>query len=1193
MEKKAVIKFGLFLDSEVSFDNTEFTSFLSLDKNNVFGSTMNQIAKIDGKNIKNRTYFPFSAATIIKEYELIVGIEIRASQIFIFHMRDITYPLISGFPTNQMNISHLIYSPKSSILATCGNRIKTWNIHITQQGRESDLLLPTIKVTERCVFKGNFRIGTMNPPGFDYTNEYIFLPTEEGVRSFTLDGVPLVLISKFPFSMSTVYSYNELAEVLFTYDPTQGSCVWSKTGTLIKRIPFGGQSITYCNFLNSEDLLIMNSEGSLFILNIISNKSLFCYSPPYLPSAVFISDRKDDQLIGLAVGTSLQILRVSFPWSVWASNVTKANRMIRCEKRDEAARILVQTQNSFAKIYSPKDATLLTVATPLEALTPSSYFYDRESETLFMVLDNGQVYLLDAMKSPCAEKKRLSLHATNICSCKYLDQNAYVISHLIGDITFYDTNFEQIKHFSLTNMRIYSIFYVESNNCILVHFSSEVVLFSCEKFEIIARTAIAEAQISGFNRSFVIFGDKEGNIQSVSIKGKFLTPAKQFKAHVTEITSFSFANSFWISTSIDGIILIWDYNFNKTNKINSPFPVYSACSINGNRDVILALDTVLMRINGSMLFQEEDAVDKKYDNFNEKDDPLALKFEQIAETNEQSNTEAIPKALSKKIQNFKKVLLEHQIQQQQQFGLIDTNHPNIPRSNNREKIIEEMQRQLGLYELNQTKDEPPIPKFEAVIKPKPEPSNEAVVEPPKPPKYEVNTHFKRHKAKKIIKKKRHAAPLAKEVVNEEDLKPYISAKNQAMLDSLDCTLNINELPEEEEEEKIEEEPTETIPLDNKSTYLPKRLRMKLYPNLQIPEIKVEEPAKTPLPSAPSPIIPVPPSMPIPRMSFPNRKSRPSRKNSIKVKPKKIRQLTPPTVRRVFTQKPLSFEIRAQTPSLKYLEFDYKLHKFVEVIDVTNVKDFNKSKKLKKKKQRRRTISIKRPPPIFISESRTKNSSMTYNKIRKSSTMSVPTIPYQSVPTTPTIQYRPFVVTKKEDISEKSLVEYNHEQPKIKLEEESIEWLAQQLRKHHEDEEKAKPKPQKKAKPPPELPKKKTLKLSDTIRRIREIEQSLVEPEKDLLVWRGVPRKLPRYQVYDIDQDEDEQKSTLANDDEKRNNSSLSEIRKKKVERMQKIMTQRRPIVRKTNNRSNQLWLEKNTIYSHSHTLPAKTGVKYS
>lgn len=96
------------------------------------------------------------------------------------------------------------------------------------------------------------------------------------------------------------------------------------------------------------------------------------------------------------------------------------------------------------------------------------------------------------------------------------------------------------------------------------------------------------------------------------------------KMHDSAITGLSLGSVFFVSSSLDKTLRVWNRkDFTLRCIIILPLPLKSCCVLNGKRDVLVATEKEIMIVSGTYLFDGQiDPEDIVYDNYDQKQDSL-------------------------------------------------------------------------------------------------------------------------------------------------------------------------------------------------------------------------------------------------------------------------------------------------------------------------------------------------------------------------------------------------------------------------------------------------------------------------------------------------------------------------------------------------------------------------------------------
>ena len=717
MESCKIIKFGIFDDFSHQFKRNTITNILPLNFKELIVSTTEEILIIEKKAVKMRYPLKFSTFTIIPDVDLLIGITPKKGDFNIYQISDLykAYKLnnsnviknacIGKFPTSQAGITHVFYSPKSNCIITIGSGIKVFNIQYKESDNPKEK--PTISITKKSSFATSYASSSMTPPAFIKDAELILLPTESGIYAYSLSGLKVCRCSKYPASIKTIYAtYSSkpnknasltpipssniekkehliLSKKILTYDMNEGMNLWHNKGQLITHYDTIRSSVLSIIFIDDENAICINSCHILFYLNIKTGKTFYYMNLERNPTRLILTYIKGEPILCACFGSYLRALKLVIPWRVWNLNLEQTLSIRRYDRFMSAARILIDGENSFIKLYSPRDGSQLPFAKPKDSVHPVSYLYNRgiieshifnseqltyepkivqigvESEgklardALYVALQNGQILSYDTSTSICEEVAKMNFKIAFMTVCRFHSienttqtkpgktdndgfQWGYAISSENGELFILDYfSMEEIGHFTVLDDTLTQMSFDFESDLIVMVFSQKTVLFDLEKGKIVDNVAAVANRVTSLFGNFLMYGYDSGHIRRIGIENKrFVTynsenkvvPKEKYdssmiKPHSCPITGFSFAQKVWISSGLDGNVILWNYEFNILYKIHLPLPLRSCLIMNGRCEILVATATEIMQIKNRPLLKylkKDEKIDlevKEIDNF--------------------------------------------------------------------------------------------------------------------------------------------------------------------------------------------------------------------------------------------------------------------------------------------------------------------------------------------------------------------------------------------------------------------------------------------------------------------------------------------------------------------------------------------------------------------------------------------------
>ena len=673
--EKSNVRFGIFDDPSPPLGVVRTTCVYPVSSRQFLATTQKGFFRYEDREVKQFYKYKCSVSVFIPELEAVVGLVQNTNTFigFLLNSNDKDPPILEGCDAKHVGVFHMVYSPKSHVILTVGNGVKAWNLTSTRWTNRITALPPKLDISFRCEFAPEYQTSILNPPVFDYDSECILLPTENGLKPFDINGVPQKPVSLFPsvsanpkeakipspvntavYTMWQKQTPEKVKKTYLTSDPDNGLCMWMENCKLRKRIHTTNPIILMLNFLDPENAIFMDSRGTLFLLNIKTEKAFPCYVLPKLPMHIYVDKMLYGIIITCCMDMTLQVMHVEIPWTLFAGNVKRAHSIHRCPKLNESARVLVITDNSFVKVFSPLDGGQLTAATPVSTSQPYSALYDRgiiinqeydiakkqpiityekttgEGEDvrdqLFAVLANGSLVCFDTGTQPAEEIFCMDMRASFIRLVKFEDRFCYAIAAKDSDFYIYDYNtLKPIKRFTVLKEPILAFHYHQKSGLYLLMFPQEIVLFDVSRNNFVSRVNIQTSDVTGFHEDHFFIGYKTGHITWLKIvDGELKVSPSESKQrpHMDQVTSFSFGDSFWMTSSLDQTVQLWDYNMMGIVRLELPVPIFSTCPLNGKKDILLATEYEIMLIKGDTIFDEKefDPEIPELDNYDKKKD---------------------------------------------------------------------------------------------------------------------------------------------------------------------------------------------------------------------------------------------------------------------------------------------------------------------------------------------------------------------------------------------------------------------------------------------------------------------------------------------------------------------------------------------------------------------------------------------
>jgi hypothetical protein len=478
--KHAHLSWGIRPSSSLSFGTSTVYKCIPLNSFEYVVLATNKIALVDRHTIKSTAPLNLSCAVYISRLEIICGVIATTSSFVFLRPYDLPHPIHTDFRTQQIPTYHIICSRRHTTLVTVGDNIRIWDFICRLPARLSISVRPTISITARATLPFTFESDLVNPPGYDYEWDRVFVPTSGGFVSLTLDGSGARHASKLPSSARTVAAYDGDRHCLVTADPVEGVCEWTINGTFSRRYYVGQSSVLCLRILNRSFVVYVDTKLNTFILDIATSRLFQCGVLRDKPMSV---DLADDRLI-VGVNSWVDFYDVVVPCTLWARNISRPSLILCCPRPECAARVVILTDNSFANFLSPRTGLHVTTASTTNGFPIANVLYERTPhlDQLFVVQEDGSVSLFSTGEFPCEFIRRWELNAATVMPVLYLEELSYCVATISGELLICNyASFAPVKRFLVQSGRMRRAHYDAVYRTILMMYDEQIVRYDIKK----------------------------------------------------------------------------------------------------------------------------------------------------------------------------------------------------------------------------------------------------------------------------------------------------------------------------------------------------------------------------------------------------------------------------------------------------------------------------------------------------------------------------------------------------------------------------------------------------------------------------------------------------------------------------------------------------------------------------------------
>ena len=676
-EKKKIISFGLEEELRGVYGTGSIGSVYPINSREHILTTTRNLYKIEKSQIKKCLPYQFLVTCYIPEYQLIVGYSSHGSELFVLEDRDLEHPVTAHFQTEHNGVFHILFSERSSLIVLVGSGVSVWEINVTIPDTFVSGAKPIVEIKLRSRFAQEYETVIMNSPCFDYQRELLFLATQDGVCAFNMDGDLVRHVTRAVVGSNSVFGYSQKLRRVMTVDQDSVISLWDFDGYNCGTFSISASVFFSVQFLDEEHVLLMNAKGIMFILNLKTRKSFHVYTAEKLPNRLIVQ-REPELTVILTFQSAALFLKVTLPWKMWTENIIMPKSIRRVPKLHEAARVIVHTNDSFIRMLSPVTKKIITVATTKSLALPSYVAYDRgclvyyvkkqqkgdfpfgaereateqieclnvdlptsqfdceifpggKRDELFMIMTNGFLCRFDTGSDPCKELMAQDLKAGVVTA--FFDQKGgwgYAVCSPRGEAFLCDyNNLKVLKRFRVTPYAVEAcnVFFSPMFGVIVFLYVSGAYVYNVNTGLITQNMPLKASRQSHMFGNYIFIGHDNGTIDILELQDGILVAVSMSsdqQIHSEGVSGMAFSPSFWISASLDGSVVLWDYNFMILGRIVLPEPIYACEILNGKKDIVVGTNSEIMIISGAEVFGEDCAEDENelLDNFDGKIDVL-------------------------------------------------------------------------------------------------------------------------------------------------------------------------------------------------------------------------------------------------------------------------------------------------------------------------------------------------------------------------------------------------------------------------------------------------------------------------------------------------------------------------------------------------------------------------------------------
>lgn len=563
-----------------------------------FASCNCGIFEICGNEEKMICNIKLVSSLYICQYDMCIGI-LESSYEFVFiDINDNGCVHRSGVFSPEKSMCRLVFYPLHNVLLHIGSGFTSWKIQKA---------FPFFTIDFYGSFSCSYNVYFTNPLCYNINIGTILMPTPTGIMMYTLLGEEFMIQSKYPTTSDTLFSYYCDTNEVVTYDITFGICLWDSKANLLNQYDLGFLRFISISFINPQFLLCIDSQFSVYILNLKNKKHYYCGDVLKGYSRIHILCT-NPFMFSLSKGSTFETYNVTIPFHIWNIGIDRTCKIINKHPCNFSEPVIIENKFSLS-LYSSDTSSQLSQFLPNEgySIISSSFVSidEGKSSHINIVLDDGSLYRIKQFDGAKKIEGRYSLNACLVYT--YIEDK--IVHEIIGTRTGYlytncSDNFNNYRCISINNEPIQVVSYDSINKGFLILCSSIVYYINNEYIlgEIIQ---IDVDYTCCLHNNRIYIGKTSGQLDVIEVRdshGISISKNPEICYHSGKVISFSFSPTFWISCGIDNSIQLWDYNNINFSTVTLPFSICSCYILNSNRDILIISNKECVKIDGSIVF---------------------------------------------------------------------------------------------------------------------------------------------------------------------------------------------------------------------------------------------------------------------------------------------------------------------------------------------------------------------------------------------------------------------------------------------------------------------------------------------------------------------------------------------------------------------------------------------------------------
>ncbi|OHT15491.1 hypothetical protein TRFO_02798 [Tritrichomonas foetus] len=630
-----MLRWGIKEEFSEEIGNSILLCACPTSQNSVVCSSHHRTFVIKNSQIHFSLPIAFSAIFYIPSEDLVIASTVGIPCLQIFASANPAQFLLQEFMLHQPVVHQIYCSLDSNILVTIGAEIKVWDFKMIKGSTVN------FEIKLRSHFKGSPLCNGMNLVKVDDKRHRIFVPHLNGFILYSFNGeilenqpnfsgllfnavAMLPTPRKYPGLDLSYQYFIDIYKKLVAVDKYGNIKIWHRSGKPLFMIPsISSAPVFYIEFINSEFVITVNTNGDIFINDLKTSKG----------KVVFKIDRKPDwvnfftypePIILVIVSRKLYVFRLNIFWKLFYRPIQKVQSISRICSPTFSSRIGLNTSDGCLFLISPKTQELIGSASTKKCPRPSNYSYEREcNEThILLAMDDSSVHLYDYSTIQYSKKEnyRMNKYGKDIYSCcekdwvlkQILPFKARLVFTVLGtemlrwcvctcgffgDVVLYKYGtWEALGRVSVGTERCDYAFWCRKDNYMIVFCQDRINFIGLKKFSLTCSLPFPKPKYVAFEEGNLMVSYQHGILYQYTLSENGIISSSKCYLN-NEIKYIHVRYGCHIIVLENNCIVIGNVQNMSEFLIELPYTISSAGFLSSDLDVLIALDHEIMFIS--------------------------------------------------------------------------------------------------------------------------------------------------------------------------------------------------------------------------------------------------------------------------------------------------------------------------------------------------------------------------------------------------------------------------------------------------------------------------------------------------------------------------------------------------------------------------------------------------------------------